>query len=370
VSLPPSIERTPALDRWLTFNEDGSITVHTGKVELGQGITTAIAMIAAEELTVSIDRIRVQTADTELTPNEFVTAGSMSVEQSGGAVRIASATAREALLDRASEELRVPRGSLEVEDGIITSIETNEQTDYWSLLNGKRFQLEITAPPPLKHPHDYRIVGKRHARSDIPDKVQGNVAFVHDMELPHMRHGRLVKPPVVHARLAEAPESLDGIDARVVRDGSFLGVIADREEVAVAAAERLAGIARWEIVPLSPLPEGIPDYLRSNVSRSLPVVDGTPLDETPAEPPPPDARTVAATYYRPFQMHGSMGPSAAIARVRVSRCSRVRWRKRSTCRRIRSTSSTPKEPAATGTTGPTTSPWMRPSSRWRQSRIR
>ncbi|MEJ2089298.1 MAG: molybdopterin-dependent oxidoreductase [Gammaproteobacteria bacterium] len=94
MSLPPSLERTPALDRWLTFNEDGSISVRTGKVELGQGITTAIAMIAAEELNVNFARIRVQTADTNLTPNELVTAGSMSVELSGAAVGVACASAR------------------------------------------------------------------------------------------------------------------------------------------------------------------------------------------------------------------------------------------------------------------------------------
>ncbi|MEJ2089299.1 MAG: hypothetical protein P8Y69_12685, partial [Gammaproteobacteria bacterium] len=89
-------------------------------------------------------------------------------------------------------------------------METNEQTDYWSLLNGERFNLEIKTLPPLKHPHDYKTVGRRHPRVDIPDKVQGNVAFVHDMHLPHMRYGRLVKPPVVNARLKDAPEALDG----------------------------------------------------------------------------------------------------------------------------------------------------------------
>ena len=112
MTLPPTIVRTPALDRWLRFSADGSVFVHTGKVEIGQGIKTAIAMIAAEELDVDLSRIRIQTADTEVTPNEFVTAGSMSVEDSGGAVRIASATARQLLFDQAAEQLGVPRDTL------------------------------------------------------------------------------------------------------------------------------------------------------------------------------------------------------------------------------------------------------------------
>jgi CO/xanthine dehydrogenase Mo-binding subunit len=319
VSLPTAIERTPDLDRWISFAEDGSITVMTGKAEIGQGITTAIAMIAAEELSVHFDRVRVQTADTNLTPNEYVTAGSMSIEDSGSAVRVAAAAARAVLLSLAAESLRVPLGSLSVEDGIITSVETNEQTDYWSLLDGGKFDIQIQSPPVLKHPHDYQIVGRKHARLDIPDKVRGNVAFVHDMELPHMLYGRLVKPPTQNATLLEAPETLEDIDARIVRNGSFLGVIAPREELAAKAAERLAALARWETVPLDPLPDGVPEYLRNNVTHSLPVVDGTPINEEPADSlPATDSGieatiSLSATYYRPFQMHGALGPSAAIA---------------------------------------------------------
>ena len=257
-------------------------------------------MIAAEELYVDMARIRVQTADTELTPNELVTAGSMSIEHSGSAVRVASATAREVLLSRAADALRVPRSGLTIEDGVITSVETNEQTDYWSLTNGEHFHLEITRLPPLKHAHDYQIIGKRQPRLDIPDKVQGNVAFVHDMELPRMRYGRLIKPPTIDARLEEAPSSIEGLDIQIVRDGSFLGVIADREDIAARAAERLAGLVRWTAAPLAPLPADIPDYLRSHVTRSLPVVNGTPTDDpVPDHPPPDDAATTLSAHLLP-----------------------------------------------------------------------
>ena len=140
MKLPAAIERTPELDRWIHINADGSITVKTGKVEIGQGITTAIAMIAAEELDVSVERIVVQTADTEITPNEFVTAGSMSVEDSGSAVRVAGAAARQIILAKAAEALGVDYETLDVEDGLVTSSDSNEQSDYWSLQGGERFE--------------------------------------------------------------------------------------------------------------------------------------------------------------------------------------------------------------------------------------
>ena len=316
MSLPGPIEREPALDRWIQLNEDGTVTVCTGKVEIGQGIQTAIAMIAAEELDVSLDRIRVQTADTERTPNEFVTAGSMSVQDSGSAVRVASATARRFLLALAAEVLGVQPHSLSVEDGTITSIDANEQTDYWSLQGGHPFGVTMFETPVLKDPHDYRIVGRKQRRLDVPDKVQGNVAFLHDMVLPHMRYGALVKPPSPNAVLREAPETLNLPGVDIVRDGSFLGVIAEREEQAVAAAVKLAAAARWDAKPLTPLPSEVPAYLRNQVSASLPVKAGTPVDEpvTTPEIPATAQQTLKASYYRPFQMHGALGPSAAIAR--------------------------------------------------------
>jgi CO/xanthine dehydrogenase Mo-binding subunit len=317
VSLPNPVQREPALDRWIAFNEDGTVTIRTGKVEIGQGIRTAIAMIAAEELEVSLSRIQVQTADTRQTPNEFVTAGSMSVEDSGSAVRVASATAREVLLALAAEVLGVNAESLSVEDGAISSIDANEQTDYWSLQGGHPFGITMLEVPVLKDPHAYQIVGHRQPRLDVPDKVRGNVAFVHDMVLPRMRYGRLVKPPSPTAVLQDAPERLNLPGVEIIRDGSFLGVIADREEIAVSAAEKLAAAARWSADPLTPLPREVPAFLRERVSASLLVKDGAPVETPPAPAAVPAAarQTLSASYYRPFQMHAAMGPSAAIAQL-------------------------------------------------------
>ena len=181
--LPAAIRRTPALDRWLRFTADGQVVVYTGKVEIGQGIKTAIAMIAAEELDVDLARIRVQMADTELTPNEFVTAGSMSIEDSGSALRVASAVARDILLSRAATVIGVAVESLSVVDGLITSRETNQQTDYWTLADARPFAMELTdlpELPELKQPHAYKVVGRKTRRLDLLAKVKkGRMITLH-----------------------------------------------------------------------------------------------------------------------------------------------------------------------------------------------
>ncbi|MEM7017832.1 MAG: molybdopterin cofactor-binding domain-containing protein [Pseudomonadota bacterium] len=315
MSLPGAIQRTPELDSWVRVDDDGYITIFTGKVEIGQGIKTAIAMIAAEELDVPVASIRIQTADTNITPNEFVTAGSMSVEDSGSAVRVASATARKILLARAAEVLGVTADSLVVEDGQVCIPGSDEQTSYWLLQGNRQFGVNIQTVPTLKNPDTYSTVGQPQQRSDLPDKVQGRAAFVHDMDLPNMRHGRLVKPSTLNARLTSCPEALDIIGVDVVRNGSFLGVIANSEADAILAAQRLAGRCVWTDAPIKPPPAEIPAFLRDNVTKSLPIVDGTPLDEVPpTHVVPAEAhKTLAASYSRPFQLHASIGPSAAVA---------------------------------------------------------
>jgi CO/xanthine dehydrogenase Mo-binding subunit len=262
MSLPGAIERTPQLDRWLRFSSAGRLVIRTGKVELGQGIKTALAMIVAEELDVPLARILVETADTELTPNEFITAGSMSVEDSGSALRVAAAAARRALLDMAAAALDVSVESLQVEAGLVSSRDSNEQTDYWTLLNGSGFELDIVELPELKDPHAYHTVGTHAPRLDLPAKVSGEAAFVHDMVLPQMRYGRVVKPPQQQAELIACPDALPadqfGGEVELIRDGSFIGVVARREETAIRAAERLASLCQWRSEPLQPAMAGIP----------------------------------------------------------------------------------------------------------------
>lgn len=318
MSLPAAIRRTPSLDRWLRFSDDGMLVVYTGKVEIGQGIKTALAMIAAEELDVALARVRVQTADTELTPNEFVTAGSLSIEDSGSALRVASAAARSALMKRAAELLGVAMESLRVIDGLITSEQTNQQTDYWTLAAAGPFAIELTDLPDLpdvKHPDTYKVVGRKTTRLDLLAKLRGQGVFVHDMQLPGMLHGRLVKPPFMTSHLLHCPDTVSSDKVIIVRDGGFIGVVADLEEVAITAAEQLHRACKWQSDSLTPAPESLFDYLRNNVSKSLPIVDGLPTEEElPAVQPPEDAvQTLTASYRRPYQMHAAMGPSAALA---------------------------------------------------------
>lgn len=324
--LPPrhrlsgSLQQTPAIDAWIRINQDESVTAFTGKAEIGQGIKTAIAQIAAEELDVALERIIVQSADTELSPDEGVTAGSMSMENSGNAVRQAAAEARHILLELAHEtlEAETPPADLTVADGLITDPATGRQISYWTLFGGQEFGREVTGTVQPKMASDYRIVGSVATRLDLPAKATGAPSYVHDMALPNMLHGRVVRPPSYGARLVsldeEAAAQLPGVVA-VVRNGSFLGVVAEREEEAIAARDALRQHARWSEGSALPDPSTIYENLLHQPAHAHLVVDGITVEDPIPDILVPDraAATLRATYYRPFHMHGSMGPSAAVA---------------------------------------------------------
>ncbi|MCC9074640.1 molybdopterin-dependent oxidoreductase [Litorilinea aerophila] len=318
VDLPDALRRYPELDAWIQIQEDGTIVVFSGKVEIGQGIRTVIAQIAAEELDVSLERIQVVLADTGRTPDEGYTAGSNSTQGSGGAVRFAAAEARQVLLELAAEHLAAPLERLTVHDGIIVDPVTENYVSYWELMGGRPFRRQVTGRTRPKDPGQYTLVGQPIPRLDIPAKVVGQPVFVDDMELPGMVHGRVVRPPAVNATLAAVDrtgvERLPGVLA-VVQDGSFLGVVARREEQAVRAAEALRQAARWQGETVLPSHEEIFDHLRAAPAQSLLVVDGTPVDDPipPVVPPAEAAQTLTATYYRPFLMHAALGPSSALA---------------------------------------------------------
>ena len=316
--LPSSLSQNPDLDSWVRINTDGTATLFTGKVEIGQGIRTAVAQIGAEELDVSLDRIIVAPTDTIHAPNEGYSAGSNSLQMSGNAMRYAAAEARQLLLELAAEQLETSIDRLTVTDGRITDPVSGRQTTYWELFGGRKFGHKITGIGSPKVAEQYTIVGTSSRRLDLLGKVTGQPSFVHDMELPDMVHGRVVRPPNYHARLVSVNEDevrqMPGV-LKVVRDGSFLGVIAEREEQAVKAMEALRAGAVWrnetEILPH----EQIFEHLQSQPTQDSLIKDGEPVaGPIPAIETPPDAtQTVTATYYRPFQMHASIGPSAAVA---------------------------------------------------------
>ncbi len=318
--LPTSLQQTPELDAWIRIDDANTITIFTGKVELGQGVKTAVAQIAAEELGVSVTRIQVVTADTGQTPDEGLTVSSMSMETSGNAIRFAAAEAHYILLSLAFEQLEAatPALQLEVVDGTITDPAIGKQVTYWELMGGRRFGRQVTGRIQPKHADAYQVVGQPEKRIDLLNKVTGSASFVHDMDLPGMVHARVVRPPNYHARLISVDEGtvrqMPGV-IKVIRDGSFLAVISEREEQAIWAMDALRENAVWEHGTTLPSQLNLYDHLLNQPAQSALVVDGALIDDPiPSVHAPTEAvQTLTAAYLRPYHMHASLGPSAAAA---------------------------------------------------------
>ncbi|MEJ2757459.1 MAG: molybdopterin-dependent oxidoreductase, partial [Anaerolineales bacterium] len=317
-SLPNALVQNPALDAWIRINPDGTITVFSGKVEYGQGIKSAIAQIAADELDVSLARIRMQMADTAQTPDEGRTVGSMSLETSGNAVRQAAAEARQFLLYRSLEELEAAPEDLTVEDGTITNTQNGRSITYWALQGGQKFNAHISGTAAPKTPAEYSLVGNPEKRLDLVGKTTGTHPYVHDLHPDGMLHGRVVRPPSYHARLKAvdtAPvEQLPGV-VKVVQDSSFLGVIAEEEFQADRALEALTELAEWETVPIPSDQAHLHEEIQGQIDESHLVVDGSGTYDPipPIREPAGASQTVQATYTKPYHMHATIAPSAALA---------------------------------------------------------
>jgi CO/xanthine dehydrogenase Mo-binding subunit len=317
--LPGSLSKDADLDAWLRVESDGSVTVFTGKAELGQGIKTALTQIAAEELDLPIGRVHMITADTAQTPNEGYTAGSQSIQDSGSAIRQAAAEARAILIGLAAERLNVPADKLETADGAVR-VSGGQSVGYGELIGGKKFAKKAEGKVKPKDTSRYTVVGTSVARFDLPNKVFGKPAFVQDIRLPGMVHGRVVQPPSYSAKLLSADEAgvarLPGV-LKVMHDGSFLGVIAEREDQAIRAADALRASAKWQEEANLPDMNAMPAWLKANVDSVMRVVDGTPKPDAPVpEPITKDGvDRVEAVYTKPYIMHGSIGPSAAVAHM-------------------------------------------------------
>jgi|SRR5580704_4775476 nicotinate dehydrogenase subunit B len=306
--LPGSLSNNRMLDAWLRINADGTATIFPGKVELGQGITTALAQIVAEELDLPLSRVQMIPADTAKSPNEGITSGSQSIEYGGVALRLAGAQARAILVDLAAKRLGVAADTLTVVDGTISSAD-GRKLGYGELAAQVDLHQEVTAKVAPKAPSSHKIVGQSIPRFDIPKKVTGGVAYVQDLRLPGMVHGRVVRPPRYGSKLDGFDEArvkaMPGVVA-VVRDGSFLGVVAEREEQAIKAQTALDKSATWTLGPELPDPAKIYDIL-----MALPSED-TVISEKQG-PLPDGAKVIEATYHRPYMSHGSIGPSCAVA---------------------------------------------------------
>ena len=307
--LPFSLATNRRLDRWVKINTDGSVDVLSGKVEIGQGIVTAMAQMAADELDVAIERVRMAPVETTRSPDEGVTSGSRSVEEGGTALRYACAEVRDLFLQAAARKLDASLESLNVEDGTITVRGRSESTSYWQLAPEVDLTRDANGDVLPKSASALKIVGRTVRRLDLPGKLFG-AAYVHDLELPGMLHARVVRPPSYRARLTTlddtSAKSSPGIVA-VVREGSFLGVITDREEQAIKAAQALARGARWTEQADLPDVDDLATFLTTE-----------PTDEdvlsSKSAATAPATRTITATYTRPYLAHASIGPSCAVAR--------------------------------------------------------
>ncbi len=307
--LPGNLNTNRRLDRWLRINRDGTVSVFPGKVEIGQGILTALAQIVAEELDVALERIRLAPANTSYSPDEGMTSGSQSITDGGAALRYAAAEARDLLLQQAARKLSVSLEQLSVSDGLVKARSGGSAT-YWELVTDDLLAREATGEIAPKPVSQHTVIGKSTPRRDIPAKVAGVPSFVHDLDPPGLLHGRVARPPSYGARLSAFDESeikaLPGVVA-VVRDGSFLGVVAEREEQSLRAIARAKRIARWDESAV--LPETTdPRFLTREKTE----------DEVISEKSDPPAagraaRTVEAEYTRPYIAHAAIGPSCAVA---------------------------------------------------------
>jgi nicotinate dehydrogenase subunit B len=306
--LPADLAANPVLARWLDFSQDGEVTVRTGKVEYGQGIWTALAQVAAEELQVTLARVRVAAVSTSTSPNEGITAGSLSVQDSGSALRQACAQARDLLLDAAAVRLGVPHAELSVADGQILA-DGPTGLSYWALAQPGMLDRPADDPVPSRPPGEWSVAGRSAARLDIPDTVTGRPRFLHDLVLPGMAYGRVVRPPARVADLTGLADLDLGSDVVLVRDGSFLGVVAPADRAARRAAGRVARAARWRTRPSLPDARDLRGFLLAAPSQKETVVDQQPGDAAG-----PAACTLTAEFTRPFLAHASVAPSCAIAR--------------------------------------------------------
>jgi nicotinate dehydrogenase subunit B len=300
-------EPSRRLDDWLAIEPDGTVTVYSGKVELGTGVRTALAQIVAEELDVALARIRMVMGETGRTPDEGYTAGSKTIETSGMILRRVAATARAALLEMAASELGTEPDALIVQDGVVMLPgKPGRRVSYAGLIAGGRFEREISDTAPLKQPEDYRLVGTAAPRLDLPAKFTGQPSYVHDLRLPGMLHARLVRPPRPGGALLGLDESAVR-DARVVRLGDFVAVAAEREEAAIHAARDLRAI--WSEGPALPAMETLHESLRQAPTTDRVVTENGDVDAALQQA----ATRLGATYTTPFQAHASIGPSCSVA---------------------------------------------------------
>ena len=304
-------------ETFVKITADGQVTAYNGHVDLGTGIRTALGQIVAEELDVSFARVVVVLGDTTRVPNQGPTIASETIQITAVPLRKAAAQARLFLLTQAAARLELPVSDLTIEDGLIHG-RNNRSVSYGELIAGETIRLELADDVAVKDVGAYTIVGQSVPRVDLPAKATGELVYVHDVRLPGMLHGRVVRPP--YAGVDAGPfvgTSLIAVDESSVRDipgliavvriGDFVGVVAEREENAIKAAAHLK--VSWKPTPTLPDLKDIETALRANPSQPRTLIDKGDVDAAIAGA----AKPMQRTYVWPYQMHGSIGPSCAVA---------------------------------------------------------
>ena len=308
--LPGPLADNPSLDRWVSFPAPGRVTVLTGRVEFGQGVLTAMVQIAADELDVAMERITIRSGDTELTPNEGYTAGSQSIQFGGVAMRQACADVRGLFLDQAAKVLGCGPNELSIRDGSILRKGASTGQDYWTLAGAVNLAIKATGSGTRKSVADFQCIGQRSARLDLPGKIFGEAAFIHDMVLDGMVHARVVRQPNRGATIDAIDEQAIKRTAKApvefVRNGNFLAIVGNNE-----TAVELAGVAApshvtWQHVEA-------PTPLQAEASWLL---QRPAIDRIIGAPEPADSQgrvRFEATYTRGHLAHASISPSCGLA---------------------------------------------------------
>lgn len=312
------------LDSWLAIGADGKVTVYTGRVDMGTGVRTSFAQVIADQLDVAFQSVEIVMGDTDLTPDQGKTTASNNSGRGQQPLMQAAAEARQILVKMAAERWNAPAEQLTVQDGVIrVHGDATRKISYGELIGGKQFNATIaakdpgdnwgpllTASAPLKNAN-FRYVGQSIPRVDVAAKVTGTFAYVHNVRVPGMAHGRMVRPPSIGATLLSVDESsvqnVPGL-IKVVRRGNFLGVVAQREEQAIAAARQLK--ATWSDAQQLPVDEF--EWMRGVKPLKTNTTNKGDFEAALARA----ATVVEATYKLPIQNHAMIGPSCAVADVR------------------------------------------------------
>ena len=300
-----------ALDTWLSIDRQNQVTIYVGKVDLGTGTKTALAQIAAEELSVPFHHIHMVMGDTGTTPDQWITGAALTIQQGGSELRVAAASARAALIARAAQQWQVPAAQLKVVDGqVIDTLAPSRQLSYGALI-GQGFELKVDPKAMLKPHTDYAVVGRSIPRVDIPAKVSGEHPYVHDFKLPNMLHARVIRSTHIGARIAsvndQAARKVKGF-VRTVRQGEFLAVVCSTEWAAVKAARAM--VVQWTPGPDLPAKAQLDAAWRQMpLAKEEATQKVGQIDTALANA----AKTVRASYHFTVQTHASIGPSCAVA---------------------------------------------------------